>query len=255
MAGAGEIKTLLRRVLFPPRRNLVFAHLPKCGGTSLHSAISRVYPRRRVTRLLSRSSRLAADQAGRSLLAYRRDLLIYELQRGGRGRFLSGHWALDAGVCRAYRPAWSFVTLLRDPVERWLSHYFHNAAADGPFRIDETLEVFLSTPRARLLGSVYVRQLNGGAIGDEERIGAEAIEAARRTLDAFDLVGTVERLEQFRAGFQRLFGASLIIGRERSGDPLRRGAVTPGQRQRIAELCAGDLLVYEHAASRRTDPG
>lgn len=249
MRGAVKIEKLWRTALRLPRHNLVFVHLPKCAGTSFHSAIAGHYRASRITRLMSRSSKQAADRAGRGLLEYRRDLLIYELERRGRSRFLSGHWPVDADLVRAYRPGWRFVTLLRDPVERWLSHFLYNSASDGPFRITEPLEAFLETPRAKLLGSVYVRQLNGGAVPDDDAGDDAAVTAACHTLTAFDVVGTVERLDAFRARMRERCGLALTLGVERAGDPAGRATVTPEQRRRITELCAPDRAVHDRARS------
>ena len=103
---------------------------------------------------------------------------------------------------------------------------------------------------ARLAGSpgtVYVRQLNGGAIGENDTIRDDAAQAACLTLETLDLVGTLEGLRRFLDEFHRRFGLELNVGVERAGK-ARRDDVTAEQRRRIAQLCAADQEIYAHAS-------
>ncbi|MBI4820049.1 MAG: sulfotransferase family 2 domain-containing protein [Deltaproteobacteria bacterium] len=232
------------------RHNVAFIHMPKCGGTSLTEALCALYGPGRRTLLDSRASKRGADELGIGLLRFRRSLLAYELRRAGEGRLVAGHYPVDAEAVSEFGSRWRFVTVLRDPVERWISHYFYNRSLrDSPFHISADLGSYLDSGDARSLGCLYARHLlgiEGANLTDQQ------VEAAKRVLSSFALVGIAERLDDFAAEFGRKFGRSLEIGRKNVSPVSRRdreSEVSPEIRARIRDLCAPDLELYEQARS------
>lgn len=233
--------------------SLAFIHLPKCAGTSLRNAISRCYPASRVTHLRSGESKLSAEFLDTHLLTYRRGLLVYELicgQNAGRGRFLTGHYPIDPEICGRWSADWNFITVLREPVSRWLSHYFYAHKSDSPFSIQESLEEFVESDRGRGVGKLYLNHLGGL---DEQESTDARVEAACRTLDEMALVGTIEDYARFADGFQSRFGRPLKIARA-NANPVSRSRqeqeVTPAIRRKIEDLCHADRLIYDYAMGR-----
>lgn len=242
----------------PRERKIAFIHVPKCGGTSLDRAIEAAMapPLPRPLPLVSRLDDQAAERArrlrGASYVEARADALLYELGREGI-RYVSGHHPLSDLAYREFHSEWDFLTLLRDPVERWLSHYFHNRAEKrGYFRIDEDLDDFLESPRARGLGANFVRMLAPDAAWPGDAPSAEAVDAAVSNLGRFAIAGVLERLDHFVDQFRRRYGARLFVGRLNTNPFRQEGEreVSAAQRERVAELCTPNLVVYRAALER-----
>lgn len=245
----GPLSPLVRRAKRtlrgdPSNASICFVHMPKCGGESMHDALRRPFAlyHQPVHRLNIGHVARAAELAGRDMIDLCRDLLLFQLASQKKG-YIGGHYAFSASAWTEFHGHWKFITVLRDPVKRWFSHYFYNRykAHSELDRITEELEQFIETERAVIYGSMYVRHLS--ASGEV----AEAL----ANLDRFDLVGTLERLPDFAERFQRMFGTPLSVGR-RNENPLgaerQREMITPELRARVEELCEPDMRVYEHAA-------
>ncbi|MEL7129912.1 MAG: hypothetical protein AAGK23_10210 [Pseudomonadota bacterium] len=253
-------KTLLRRsgqfLLAAARRletrldtSVAYIHMPKCGGTSLHQAIARYYPEPKVSYLDPTASGQAAAHLSRDLLPYRRDLLAYELARTDRPRFVSGHWPVDPEMMASVADDWAFVTLLRHPVDRWLSNYFfnrHRAENRDHFGTDLGLADYLDTADAAKNGKLFVSFCTGGQFeGAEDE---QTIQQAIAVLKRFTLVGFLEDMDAFGQAFQKRFGVPLeteALNRNPASMAERDAELTQPLRDRIEALCAPDLALYE----------
>ena len=236
------------RVFGYMQENVVFVHLPKCAGTSVRAAIERYYPKTRVTKLSSAGSKHCADYLGMNMLAYRRGLLIYQLQRGGKCRFLTGHHPVSSEVLDRWGGKWRFVTLLRDPVDRFISQYFYNLDSDSPWVVNHSLEEHVQRERATGGGTMYLHYL-GDFFREEMNDPEEAVTEACRTLDRMDIVGTLEDLPRFVNAFETKFGKQLRVGvenRNEARQSIRRDQVTPGLLRQVEDLCRHERTVYEH---------
>ena len=117
-------------------------------------------------------------------------------------------------------------------------------------RIEEGLEQFLETDMARRLGASYV-EYYAGLPARADITSAAAISSAIANLGRFDLVGRLDRLEAFEQGLRQVLGTRLKVGHENRMKPsvdAARQPITPAMRQRIEQLCAPDLAVWEALA-------
>ncbi|MCA9073881.1 MAG: sulfotransferase family 2 domain-containing protein [Planctomycetaceae bacterium] len=232
--------------------NLAFIHVPKCGGTSVCKSITRLYPPRRITDVKSFESKECVDFLGMDLLEFRKALLVYELMLGGTGRFLHGHYPVDDRICERWSNDWTFVTVLRDPVERWISHYFFNLNSDSPFSVSDSLSDFLESPKASYFGTLYARFL-GGLSGDDSSDISAAVAASCRTLDQMTHVGFVDQLDAFATLLGQTLSTRIDIGHlnhNRTNKSERNEQLTPAIMDRIREICSVDQEIYDYAAKR-----
>jgi hypothetical protein len=235
----------------------LFIHIPKCAGTSFRHAVSRSLDQfepgtHRSVRVETRASVKTAELLNRDVQQVREELLLYYLADSGN-RFVSGHFNFSELAYQQFSEEWSFITLLRHPVKRWLSHFFFNRFKQNSHtRISMELEEFLETERARELGSEYVRRLAPCA-NISGAVDASSISDALVNLERFTMVGLVEELGVFAAGFEKRFQLQIDIPRmNQNPAPEQVLAALRDSRllRNVEELCLPDLQIYD-AAERR----
>lgn len=235
---------------------IAFIHVPKCGGSSLTVALKTAaglgvqIPGRGSAVLAHEAASRTAGLLERDYNSFCADLLLYYLANH-RLRFIAGHWPVRAAAFEEFSGEWDFIFLLRDPVRRWLSNYFFNRYKTGDhYRIDQDLDDFLETYRARWYGCAYLAYLapDDFSYGDDP---ADApIDRCVESLQRFRIVGDLEHLESMAERFRRIYGARLNIPH---ANPNPRGKayvqrdVTPEQMERIQRLCAPDMRIYREA--------
>lgn len=258
---ADNVSLRLRSLVRPPlQRRVFFMHLEKCGGTSVSRTLRRLYLNwriddcKRIIHLDHEASLAAASAQALPMFAYREQLLYYLLAQEDAA-FVTGHFQVSRPLVETFRDEWIFLIMLREPVRRWISHYFFNRfKADPHGRLHTSLEAYLDTPRAASLGQDYVRLLTGrGVYGTPEHPETpppEVVEQAKHALDRFHVVGCLEDLGGFIAQVEGVLGTSLNMGHENKNPapPSRRAeAVTPALRKQIRALCAPNIEMYRHA--------
>ena len=243
---------LVKRLVLPEvKERICFIHIPKCGGTSIRRAISSVYkpwPFRRATHVISAAEmamREAEQLAGPRRNFVRTDLLNYHLALPAP-RCVMGHYRFSRETIERYKDEWNFITLIRNPVDRWYSHYFYNKNTDSIFNIDKELDEFVETDHALFLGSVYVSVVTGETQRKLIR-SQEYIEEAVNILRKFAVVGSLENLDKFCDDFKKHFGASLSIPHLNVTSKKKRegwGHIPDAIHQKVLELCRPDIEVY-----------
>ncbi len=234
----------------------VFLHLQKTGGTSFHRLLTRHFPGERF---------VERDRSGKPAVSPGTDY---------RGRIISGH--VTAHFVSRLEGRVRVVTVLRDPVERLLSHFYflksytreHLETYENPLllRLKEMdLATFLGDPAmSEQSADVYVRALDPD-FDAAESAGAPADPGrAMAFLDTCEVVGVTPCLTGFaREVFLRwgIAGEWEIPFENRRRDlesqpgfePVEEDEITPDLRDRLEELTRRDRLVYEHAC--RLAPG
>lgn len=176
---------------------LFFIHIPKCGGTSLRHAIYKgglaagLDEREMIIPGITRADRYDADE------------LTSEAE--SRAKVVAGHFS--PGDARALgNDVWRW-TVLRDPIVRFLSHYYNFVyRSSNPIHSERTLSELRPKERIRLLrplGNLMCRWLLSAPkrqydllsrLGEAKQILAEEIEC----------LGILERVRECR----ELFNAS-----------------------------------------------
>jgi hypothetical protein len=247
-----RLSSLFRRRRLRARK-LCFIHIPKCGGNSIKDAFRRfAYRKKEIFILESRGSSQAADFLSEDLWEFRQRLLVYSLCCR-KYRFVAGHFTCNKEILEAFRSEWDFITILRDPIERWLSNYFFDRHKEDPhFHTDLSIDEYMASDIGRLKGAEYVRFLTG--VHDLERLHTrELIDDAIDCLGGFDVIGLLEHLDDFSARFENRYRTPLAL-RKLNPNPVgpeeMEGQVTPEIRRRLREVCMPDIALHESVARK-----
>lgn len=258
-----SVKHLYRRVVAARHsladklhgRNVVFVHIPKCGGTSISRGLRRAYYLSQIQmgaeetkEALALVENTASEQEiWQKMPKYRSFLAYYLLLK--KTKCLVGHIHFENALYERFHDEYAFMTMLRDPVDRFLSHYYFHLDTHPQNQCPNSrLEQFVQGNSAKEFGSIMTQFLCGLPMGSDYH-SIEAVEAAKANLEKFDIVGFLDRLPDFQQQVSENLGTRLKIGHQNVGQ-MRRGStadVPPDVMAHIRALCKPDQALYDFA--------
>jgi hypothetical protein len=225
----------------------VYIHVPKCGGSSFGAAL-------RVRFILSQAS-ISLNQGNPELSGnnyilsdYRaRDVQLQKLM-ARKVKMISGHVRYGPASQKLAAQDYKYITLLRDPIERFVSHYNYLQRKHPSNGRPSTLAGFLDTQDAARLASQYLFYFAQGGqhYGMDTR---QLIDRAITNLSSFSLVGNLSEPKEFAAGLERITGKYLPQWRRNSApEPT---TVPSNLLDHISTLCTADVKIYEAMQRKR----
>lgn len=186
-----RIVSLLKQELvyhFPAThpRKILFDHLPKCAGSTLDTYLAAHYPQRKIF----------STDGFRPLDSVRYFKELSERTRHGYS-LVKGHLANE--LIDYVHPECLKITVLRDPVERIISHYFYVKRTPSHYlypaihRSDMSLEDYATSSLSCELQNWYTTHFSGlSADQAEERPEESITRAAEVVLLRYDIVGLLD---------------------------------------------------------------
>jgi hypothetical protein len=223
---------------------LIFLHLPKCGGTTLNRIIEWEYDPLRV---------FSIDPV-LFLWSYKK-LNRWPAKRLARMQVFKGH--MPFGIHQRLPQKATYITFLRDPVERVISaYYFARSYLLHPLHswISKlTLEEYVQQSPNH---NVQCKYLSGRPFVGDYHAGPctyEMLEMAKQNLDQnFSLVGLTERFDEGLAILKIIFDWE--IAKYAKFNVTRSGLKKPSLPRSLVELIAErnkyDMELYEYAVPR-----
>jgi len=248
-----------RLALAAKTQPICFTHVPKCGGISITRSIAAQSFTLRQRLILSNFNiDLVASQNGAAaldmpMMALRIHALAYNLG-ALRCKFAAGHVPAPPALVKAFTPRWRFVTVLREPVSRWISAFVYNSYKPSDWsKVRDDIDTYLSTDSALAGGQTYVGYFSsaaGGGVRRDLTPDHPLIDEAVENLGRYALVGGLDDLEGWKARYAEIFGVRLKI--PRSNETPNREAVArirgdAALMARIEALCAPDIAVWRRA--------
>lgn len=236
---------------------VIFHHVPKCAGTSVSRAL-------RLRYFLSQESIAAPVTAGvvnrqygesdfsdldhfNRIRRFRVELLHYLMWKDVY--FLGGHVPFNRTAYDHLGKGYRFITVLRNPMERFLSEYFYNKGRDHQSRIDDELEAYIESPLGQRNALKFCEYFSGAMELDLSNPDALK-EAAKANLQCFDVIGFTDSMADFEREVRQSLGVRVSFGLENRGrhsaEAIRK-QVTPDLRERVETLCHRDMEIYEFA--------
>lgn len=249
------------------KQRTFFLHIPKCGGISIRKAIKSCYisldvlQDKYLTDLPStaafNAAQISANQTCFSsdttddyqILKFRENLLLYFMCQN-RTKYIAGHFTFSSKAHQYFFDKFAFVTVLRDPVKRWISAYFYNRyKKSGHRKIDTEISPYLKSDFAQSQGYEYVKFLGGvDELGDYTS--EQAINRAKENLHKFSVVGCLEYQTDFVNQFEKYSGRRLSIrisNQSPKPEADQSSVITEEIREEIKAICRPDIEVYKYA--------
>ncbi|MBT0587613.1 sulfotransferase family 2 domain-containing protein [Alteromonas oceanisediminis] len=245
-------QTLKQKVLNHPK--VAFIHVPKCAGVSVYDGIFKsLYPAYLkgtplVTHIDLKGSKRAESLLSIDMMLARQINLVSFMHRK-HSLFVTGHCYAAPQVVADFAD-WDFVTVLRNPVDRFISEYIYNTYKTSDWHTNTSnFEAYLDTEKALRSGTGYCRYFSGYAFEDILTQPDDAVvKAAIANLNRFAIVGQLEAMPVFSAQFEQRYTRSLKIPRantspnHRLADEIKHNRV---YRDRIEALCERDTAIYQ----------
>ena len=221
-------------------RLVIFLHLPKAAGSTLTRVIGRQYPPEAIRNLSGKPRTVALQEAA--------DLTRPPAQI----RIITGH--VPFGVHRAVHGEFTYITLLRDPVDRLLSHFhFARQVASHPLHREIASGKLTVLDVARQLANLQTHYLAGPDWeADDDGSDTARLARARENLARyFSVAGVVERFDEALMLMQRRLGWKVrAFTNSNVGRDLPKEATDAGERAAIRALNPLDQQLYEWVAAR-----
>ncbi|AWF81920.1 hypothetical protein BTJ40_14405 [Microbulbifer sp. A4B17] len=239
------LKNFPVKITSPPK--IFFCHIPKCAGSSLHSAISSQYyePNKLGSFSIKRAvSKRTADILEIPMMSVRETVMVHNLSIKSN-YYGHGHSFCRPQVVKNFSDEWNFLTVLRNPVDRWISLYTYNTYKKSQWdRNALPLNKYIESEVGNMAGQAFIRyfsNFNGSCA-------SEHIEQALQNLHQFSIVGTTGHLDILTTQIAKDFDIKLDIPKINKNPNSKLSLEIKSDSKtvkKIEKVCQYDMEIYE----------
>jgi hypothetical protein len=234
-----------------------YCHVPKCAGMAISEIIRRrifSYHLVGTFGINLPASQRASQVMSLDMMSSRELILSYHLSIP-RNHFGSGHVFCRPKLVDSFLYEWDFVTILRNPINRWISEFVYNTHKISDWaKNTKPIDDYLLSKTGQIAGTIYIRYFSSmprNYIGNYDKFIDEAVE----NLGRFSVVGTLEKLDEWRQSFKAHFGKNISISRENVSpnvDAVKEIRSNDSLMRKIELICEPDLRVYQRVVESFT---
>lgn len=238
LSGLSQKWRMLRNRIYKNR--IVFIHVPKSGGTSFSQVMRALYCLSFFTLDQEASLAAASDLSGGQWMSFKRRLAVYHIAK--EIHYIQGHFPIDSAFLDAHLGDYKFVTMLREPVDRVISHYYF----DRHILLMSPAE-FIESERG-LIETRVLCHFFGGLDWDTPGDVDAAAQRAIANLERFSIVGILEDQDNFARQVHEKLGVKLTLPKRNVGVVRRTTCELfgPAEHAQLEALCAADKKIYDH---------
>ena len=236
---------------------IAFVHIPKTAGTTLNSILAHEYSPDETYEIMMRGMSLSVPKPmimPRPVISFSKlRRLKSAIKHRQTLRLIRGHF--DLSLSKLLPPDTRFFTLLRDPVERAISHYYHYRRRTidpiHPLAMRTTLSEWVSSCGLVEMDNGQTRRLAGEINLPWGRVTRHMLDRAKSNLVSnFAVVGLTERFEESLILLHLAFNWPLYrITAENVGVSRPPRAEVSEQALKVIEDCNRfDLDLYQFAS-------
>lgn len=247
---------VLRELVQESNSNLFFTNIQKTGGISINEAIGKHFRRCDHSRIFAAPSYktakvLAQKSTEKSVRNHvwtiRKYLVAYEMAKSAK--YISGHVPFNQQIRNKFHTNYIYLTILRNPIDRFISKYFHNAFKESNhLKTRENLQHIINSDLEKDWGCEYVRLISGW-IDIDDCTSTKAIQKAKEDQSKFNVIIFLENLDIFVQDFHQASGIRLRIPHKR-GNPISNPNLDNSTIRCIEKLCQPDIEIYKYAKDK-----
>ncbi|WP_428410147.1 sulfotransferase family 2 domain-containing protein [Hyphococcus sp.] len=241
LSGAAKKWRSIKDVLY--KNKVIFVHVPKCGGTSLSHSFRARYPLSSFKVSEEASSEALRGVSAAEAMRFKRDLMAYHASGGSH--YIQGHAPIDQKFISRYGEEFHFITLLRDPIDRFISHYhFDPRCRKIPF------SAFLESRRGWVESHVLCYFFGEQPWAARDNI-EDAAERAIENLEKFSVVGILEDQKAFSRECRDKLNVRIALPKRNIGSERKQKEYdfSDADMRKLKEMCALDQRIYDHFAT------
>jgi|GEM_PF-1083447 len=222
-------------------QKVAFIHIAKCGGSSVDFALRSALAssgQRRIDKPATIVSSMATFEGEINTLEgnckfsehhaqHLHKILGYYLEQ--HWQYISGHVTINKELLERFKQEYAFITILRDPVQRFISNYTFNKLTNkkaimlpNSLNTDNVIaeaKEILNSQRGWQMANSPTMYLTGRYPKDEEDAKVMQQEVANN-LAQFKVVGFLDKLDKFAKDCQKLTGRDIDIGQRNTTEKL-----------------------------------
>lgn len=251
-----KIKTLLKDTVKATTNKypkLVFVHVPKCAGSAVANSILKcTYPSVfSVTPLTTGIDIFSAAKIGKLIDLPEqkvRQVQLINVLNSETKLFVTGHCHVTPNVVSTFSDRWKFLTVLRDPVQRFVSEFVYNTYKSEDWK-KNSLSIFdyLETETAVISGMSFALYFSGMDKASILKRPDNATKLAIDNLSTFYSVGFLESLDLWIRQLNTQLGSNIELKSSNLSPSKQRYDEIindPTLLSRIKQLCKIDHQIY-----------